>query len=576
MPTAPPEHGSTPFAAQTRPSRPLLSVRWTLLAVGGMAFVFTALVVVGIARAWDPLPRQDMWDGYLGFWYQLTSGDFGAMWGLWNAHRIVLARVAFVIDLAVFHGAGWFLIVANLVAAVSIAAVFLGAMIVRLREARGDPGSRVGLALLGSIVIGLSLSWVQNQNFLWGFQIQFLLGVLLPLTSLVMLALARPGAPHSRARFATSLVLAIASVGTIASGLLTPFAAAALAVALRESRARIGALLVAGVACGGLYLAGFTSRPGATDSVDWLGQPVAIATYVSLYLGGPVSHATGETILGGLSVIVLLALLGASAVRWARGRDPSRMAAAMLAFAGFVLVGAGATALGRLDFGTLQANAGRYSTPALAAWAAAVVLIAPTVQEAVSRHRRPMTAVLAVIVLGLLAVQLSVFADVRQLRFERQAATLAIALGIPDPATVSAVAPDPARAVELGQQAMRDGLTDLAQPPYRNLSAELGTAPLTTREIPCDGQLQLRRGVPGTPFVRIEGTLPADPDLGVVDGVARIVDARGSIVGFGLIGPPDQAATSFPFLGYVLRGAGPSRFAGAGAACSGPLSPPPG
>src|SRR5262249_55376744 len=195
-------------------SRAVVSARPMVLLAVAAAVAAAGLVVIGIVRAWDPLPLRDMWDGYLDFWFRLRSGDLGAMWEQWNEHRIVLARVAFAIDLAVFRGAGWFLIAANVAAALSIAAVFIGAMVVRLREATGSIGSRTGLALLGAILVGLSMSWVQSQNFLWGFQIQFFLGVLLPLASIVTLATARPDAPHTTARFVTALVLAVASIGT--------------------------------------------------------------------------------------------------------------------------------------------------------------------------------------------------------------------------------------------------------------------------------------------------------------------------------------------------------------------------
>jgi hypothetical protein len=165
-----------------------------LAGLAGIAFV--GLGAIGIARAWDPLPLRDMWDGYLGFWYRLTSGDLEAMWAQYNEHRLILSRIAFVIDLAVFRGAGWFLIVANGAAALSIAAIFVSSLIVRLREGLHQTGTRLGLGLLSAIIVGLTTSWVQNQNLLWGFQIQFFLGVLLPLASFVAVAAARRDAPR--------------------------------------------------------------------------------------------------------------------------------------------------------------------------------------------------------------------------------------------------------------------------------------------------------------------------------------------------------------------------------------------
>jgi hypothetical protein len=206
------------------------------------------------------------------------------------------------------------------------------------------------------------------------------------------------------------------------------------------------------------------------------------------------------------------------------------------------------------------------------------VLLGPSIQTAISRRRWQTTAALAVVVVGLLAAQLPVFDDVRQIRFGRQYATLAIALGIPDERTIAPVYPDPTRAVELGQRAMRDGLTVLSEPRYRELTAELRTRHPTSSLVPCDSDLRLGEGVPGSRFVRLEGRLLPQPGIRPADGPTRILNDRGRIVGFAVVRQPDddgELAPS-PLVGYVLAGAasGPLRFAGANVACADAVSVP--
>ena len=107
-----------------------------------VALLFVGLDLVGVVRGWFPLPYLDMWDGYVGFWYKLKAGDTGAWWAQHNEHRIVLARIAFWLDLRFLHGAGWSLIVWNVLAMLGNAVVLLAALCERLSGVRRTGSSR--------------------------------------------------------------------------------------------------------------------------------------------------------------------------------------------------------------------------------------------------------------------------------------------------------------------------------------------------------------------------------------------------------------------------------------------------
>jgi hypothetical protein len=168
--------------------------------------------------------------------------------------------------------------------------------------------------------------------------------------------------------------------------------------------------------------------------------------------------------------------------------------------------------------------------------------------------------------------QQAVFADVRQAHFLRQSAALAIALGIPDEQAVRAVFPTPAVAVDLGGQAMQAGLTELAQAPYRDLAAALGTRTSAPSETTCTGHVTTGSIPDDVRFVRLQGTLDAQQPLGTTNGIAQVLDANDDLVGYAVLGQPSGAPGSPPppVLGYVRadRAAGPLRLAGTTASCA--------
>ena len=573
--TRPPAPSDAPAAAASvaRAGRPFASV---LAAAVGVAILLVALMVVGIVRAWDPLPFWDMWDGYLGFWYSLAGGDVSAWWAQHNEHRIVLARVFFWFDLAFLHGAGWSLIVVNALSALAIAGAFIAALIARLRETVRGTWRSARAVMLCVVILGLATSWLQRQNLLWGFQIQFFLAVLLPLAAFILLAAAGSSARWSTARYTASVVLAVASVGTLAAGIAAPFVATAEGAALRESRRRVAMMATAAAVSAAAYLNGYVS-PGQTASpIHSLAHPRTVLIYVLRFLGGPVELTTQSSLLGAVSAVILLLLITVSAYRWVRGRDRSRMATAMLAFAAYVLLWAFITALGRLNFGADQALAGRYETPVLALWAAAIVLVAPQILTARMQRARLLTAALAAVVVGLVWVQTGVFADFSGVRFARQSAALAIALGVPDSGRIHAVFPTPELPVELGAQAMRDGLTSLAQPPYPDLRRELGKPWPTERSAPCDVQVSGATAIAGSDFERLDGTLTADPALSGGDPILRVVDSTGLVVGFADVQQPGDTAPPRAMVAYVRAelAKGPLRLADSDVSCTGQMTMP--
>ncbi|MBC7488878.1 MAG: hypothetical protein H7240_01460, partial [Glaciimonas sp.] len=135
------------------------------------SIIFVGLAIIGGIRAYSPIPFWDMWDGYLGFYVKVTSGDWSAWWAQHNEHRIVLARLFFWLDLAFFKGQGWFLIIVNYALQSMVCILFW----VIWKETKGEKNNWLGFFLICWL-----FWWIQKNNLEWGFQSQFILAQLLP------------------------------------------------------------------------------------------------------------------------------------------------------------------------------------------------------------------------------------------------------------------------------------------------------------------------------------------------------------------------------------------------------------
>jgi hypothetical protein len=526
-----------------------------------LAVAFAVLMVVGVVRAWDPLLHMDEWDGYAGFWYRLEDGETSAWWAQHNEHRIVLARLLFWFDARFLHGASWFMAACIVVAVCGSAALLVWALRARLREVAGCRYPAYGTWMIAAAIVAVATSWMQRQNLLWGFQIQFILGSLLPLVAFVLIGAA--GTHRGRAPVTTrwllggAAVASILSVGTIASGLATPTLATLLVAVVGFSRKYVAVFALLALGLTGLYLHGYKSPDQHARPLDLLLQrPWTVIEFVSHYLGAPAYLATGSMVLSVASSVLFVVICLAYATRQASTQDRHGIGLAMLTFAGYVLVGAVATAAGRVNLGAGQAFASRYETPVLLAWACLLVIAAPRAMTLLEGNSWPCVAALVAVPLLLLPRQLQALADPSADLAGRRLATVAVALGVPDPEALSLVSPDPRLPIQLGRRLMADRLTVVGEEPWRSLGERLGTHEPRLPAAGCDGALVEVRSVPDSPFFSIRGWTQAPGDVPVTAAPLPLVNPAGTTVGFavsqtGALGQKAVLADSTPFAGYV-------------------------
>lgn len=534
--------------------------------MAGFAIVMFMLAIIGGINSYSAVPYWDMWDGTLNFYLRVSSGENSLWFAQHNEHRILLSRLLFWLDYTVFEGLSYFLITVNYVLVAF--AIFLFWKFSEL-QCRADLESVTpqcsSTALLFSLFTMAWLSqWMQWENLAWGFQSQFFLAQSIPLAAFYCLAAStRPNQPQLY--FSATILLGVLSLFTMANGVLALPLLTLTAAVIGAGWRRTGLLAAITVFCL-LFYFGDYHTPGnhaaITDTLRY--QPVQLVQYVALYLGSPFFALAGEgrngLIAAGISGIVLILL---SALRLLIEIRERRINPVTLALLGYLLY-LGGTALGtgtgRVVFGVAQAVSFRYTTPALMAWTALLLLYLPIVSNYIKRYRPAMTAGLVVVCAFLLWRQVPALFPQHQKMFDRQVAALALELGIADAQQINHVYVMNAGLLAIANRATESDLTVFGHYPLQGLRekwAERYTPPTDTPS--CQGALDSVALIEREPdALRINGWV-FNPVEESVPSRVIVTDRLGRIVGFALTGQPrpdvaeavHEAAELSGFRGYI-------------------------
>ncbi len=352
-----------------------------------------AAVTLGIAMAavyglHVPLPYRDEWASIDHFQrFQEGSYGFSDLASQHNEHRLLFPRLFFFADERWFDLSGYLDATVTVALQASNAALllFLGTRSMRAPAWR---------ALAAGVVVTWLFTLSQEQNLTNGFQLQFV-GVF---TAALLAGMAYAGAlarlldgrGRAPALFALSAAGCVVAAYTMANGVLAGFVLAAVAV-LRRAPWHIPA---ATAAASGLLAAAFFHGyvPGefSLPLSHALTHPFPYLGYAMAYLGNPIGeHLRAAQAMGAIG----LALAAGAAWRCLTGRSRDVPDVALLAFAGFVVASASATAYGRITLGVSQAFESRYVTPSMLFWSAMVLFWLPVAAK--SRHPRTALCALA-------------------------------------------------------------------------------------------------------------------------------------------------------------------------------------
>lgn len=497
------------------------------------------MLAVGLWRSYVPVPLFDTWDGTFGFYYKVADGDWSAWFGQHNEHRLILSRLFFWLDIAVFRGSVAALVALNVVLLGAVIAVFLAFAVAAGFAVR---------SWLGLFLVCWLASFMQQGNLVWEFQSQFWLAQLLPLTGLYCLYRARESG--SAVAYALGMVCGLLAAGAMANGILALPVLTLYAAAVRLDRMRIAVAAGLSVLVTVAYLHGYAAPAGRSLLANALAhRPVDLVDYYLLLLGTPFHTLTGKGALGRIAAIVAGLVLLAGFVlfsrRALRRQEGAALPLALLAFLLFVFLSAVLVACGRVDYGPQQALISRYKTPALMAWAAVWILCAHASlgsSMTISRLR----IAYGVLALALLAAQASVFRLPPDTAFDKKVVALALALGAQDDSRLVTLYPDPKALRIAARRVRKDRLSIFGDPTLAEAESDLGRSWADLAGMPpCRGKIDAIEPLPADArFVRIRGWI-LDPAHDTPPRDLVVIDSTGSIAGFALVGKsrPELVAT---------------------------------
>jgi hypothetical protein len=405
-------------------------------AVGaGAVTLYVALTTLtALASARQSAPFQDQWS-FIGEYAAVVENGLSFEW-LWrqhNEHRILLPRLVFLADLSWARGS-------NLLNhAVILALQASGAALLAVLAFTGRRSALTGAAL--AIAVAALFSLVQWENFVWGFQVQFVGVYVVGAWALYAFgrALATDVAgPWSWWSLAMALLAACAF--SMANGILVGVAMIVLALAARAPHRLLLATVAVAALLAAAYFHGFEPVKGHSEPGLALRHPAAFLHYVFAYLGGlpgspfP-SRATAAGIVGAALTL---------AMSWrviARGeRDVAQLA--LFGIVLFIGLSAAATALGRLSFGHQQAISSRYATPSAWFWAAQLLFWCRHAQMLGQGARLAAWAVVALAALSIVRLQAPMRVAVEDWSARVGVGADALVLGVADPSTTAALFPN--------------------------------------------------------------------------------------------------------------------------------------
>jgi hypothetical protein len=408
--------------------------------LGGILTIAVALYMEVVS--YSSLPYFDHWTEIR---FAATGGNLLSPVWLWqrhNEHRLVIPKLFLAADLDWFQGRQIFLL-ASIFVIQLLHLVLLGWSMRSLGGWRGALWrSGIGLA---AFCLFCPTQW---QNFVWGFQVCFVLPQLLATVSFVALLLywtksqRHPG-KLGLSFLVVSILAALGATYSLANGnLLWPILILA-ALYLRLRRTAVLSYLTTGVVSTGLYF--YQLAPPRHHVVSNLGAPFKLLRFFTEYFFGSWTRdgirVAELIVLGGLAIAVIVLFPTLPYIR--NFRIFGFQLALMMMFWGATGM---ITAVGRLHQGIGLALASRYQTVVLLFWCTVGLLLLGSTFFALGRFRYgflvAQVCLLAIMVRGA-ATAAHPIREARRHGFALNAAGASLLTGVYDPAQLSEPWPIP-------------------------------------------------------------------------------------------------------------------------------------
>lgn len=336
----------------------------TVLLVSVLVVGTTAATIIGF---YSPLQFQDQWAPIEDL-YKVANGTgslFERFMTPHSEHRITLPRLFFYADLVFFGGRD----ILNLITIQAIQLIHVALLWWALVHGKAySPAQKA--TYLGLVLIAM-YSAIQMENFIWGFQVQFV-GVFALATGALVAASqsVTPAGELNLRPYLAAFMCAIAAVFTMANGILVwPLLLIFwFCIGMRGANLYVTSfLLLGGIA---LFFATFNPVPHHSNPYEILNRLANLATFFFVYIGGPLARGNlaTATVVGLAGVLTFLAFIAQILWNW-RKTGMLNHHSTLLAMIGLFILGtAFITALGRSEINIGLAFSNRYATGALVFW----------------------------------------------------------------------------------------------------------------------------------------------------------------------------------------------------------------
>jgi len=373
----------------------------TVLALGIVAFALFALIssIVILVRVFSPVPFWDQWL-VIGL---LRPGQFtlANLWDFHNEHRYLIGRLLALADIVLFKGQS--LSLHAEVFAFQAWELLIFTWLIRRFTHLSRP---ILISLLG-VLLYCMFSPLQMENFAWSWQSGFVL-VSCAATTCFASALWYATAPQRRnLALAVCLLTALIAEASLANGLLVWPLLLFMGVALGFRKRDL--LLILGVAAAAIavYFPGYHTPPLHAHPTASMQNPLGLLKFMVTYLASSwdihLPNASAFPLPSeSLTFLVVIGAV-AGALSCLREQETRVLAFRTFLFTNmlFIVGTALMTALGRLNFGYVEATSSRYQTFALVFWACAAVWGATRLNE-LRTHWRVVAAAQAFVLVLLL------------------------------------------------------------------------------------------------------------------------------------------------------------------------------
>lgn len=506
------------------------------LVVGVYLFVSAIMIAV---HAYAPIPHWDQWIAIT------LEEHVRFLFVQHNEHRVFFPRLAFMFDVWALSGRNTF----NL-AMIFLVQIFHLWLLVTLARRSGLVGSTKLVGLVG--IAAATMFWGhQSENFVWGFQVQFV-GVYAAATA----AFASLALAGTNSRFWLAVGAAVVAAFSMANGLVVAVLLTAQSALLRHAWRETVGLGVLSIALSVTYFGAYETPRG----FEWQAQVILehliyVPVYVVVFLGGALGvlsshifYGSGITVLeqsrgvaaafGVLGLVMTLGFLGLMMVR-RQFASPSRIALVFVLL--FVVATAVMIALGRVHLSVDQAMSQRYGTPSLVFWLALTILAWSLCVRPGSRWSWLVPVIVTGPVLGFAWTQTTFLNEAMARRLTTQSVETAMLAGAADLDVLSKVTPVASAILPRIETLKQLSLSVFAEPWSQWRGRPLNKVADITSTEACSGYLDEAIEVPISAGRRTSWRVRGWAwDRGAQRPARRIVltDDRSIVVGYGLGGSP--------------------------------------